>query len=115
MKWNSISNNYPNSLDFINGSYTLINPVQYQTVYVQGKQGVQVNIPNVTVSDLGLYTCYVSNHLGFDYRSAFLFEKKNEWSPSEGKNYKSTHRPTSFETLILQAIVTVFIIFFFLF
>ena len=89
MKWNSISNNYPNSLDFINGSYTLINPVQYQTVYVQGKQGVQVNIPNVTVSDLGLYTCYVSNHLGSDYRSAFLFEKKNEWSPSEGKNFKN--------------------------
>ncbi|KAM7431930.1 Fibroblast growth factorreceptor 4 [Porites harrisoni] len=93
VKWNSISNNYPNSLDFINGSYTLINPVQYQTVYVQGKQGVQVNIPNVTVSDLGLYTCYVSNHLGFDYRSAFLFEKKNEWSPSEDRPSYTTADP----------------------
>lgn len=84
VKWDSIPSTYPNSLDFDNGSYTLINPMQYQTVHVQGQYGVQVTIQNVTNSDLGLYTCYVSNHLGSDYRSAFLSEKKKRWKALAG-------------------------------
>ena len=85
LKWNNIPSTFPNSLDFENGSYTLVNPRQYQTVHVGGKYGVEVNIGNVTPNDLGLYTCYVSNHLGFDYMSAFLSEKKGRRRESEGK------------------------------
>lgn len=85
VKWNAIPSTYPNSLDFENGSYTLVNPVQYETVHVQGKYGVKVNIQNVTPKDLGLYTCYVSNHLGSDYRSAFLSERTKRWTGSDGK------------------------------
>lgn len=83
VKWNTVPSTYPSSLDFENGTYTLVNPVQYQTVHVGGKYGVKVNIKNVTPNDLGLYTCYVSNHLGSDYRSAFLSERKDKWK--EGK------------------------------
>ena len=77
---------YPNSLDFERGSYTLVDPVQYETVHVAGKYGVKVNIRNVTPKDLGLYTCYVSNHLGSDYRSAFLSERTDWWKESEGES-----------------------------
>lgn len=85
IKWNTIPSTFPKSLDFENGSYTLVNPREYQTVHVGGKYGVKVNIRNVKPNDLGLYTCYVSNHLGFDYMSAFLSEKKNRWKEPEGK------------------------------
>ena len=87
MRWDAIPSTYPNSLDFESGSYTLVDPVQYETVHVGGKYGVKVNIKNVTPKDFGLYTCYVSNHLGSDYRSAFLSERKDRWKESEGKNY----------------------------
>lgn len=76
LKWKAIPKNYPDSLDFESGSYNLVNPVQYETVPVDGKYGVKVNIQNVTAKDLGMYTCYVSNHLGFNYRNAFLSERE---------------------------------------
>lgn len=93
LKWNNIPSTFPNSLDFENGSYTLVNPRQYQTVHVGGKYGVEVNIGNVTPNDLGLYTCYVSNHLGFDYMSAFLSEKKGRRRESEDALSVMTKRP----------------------
>ena len=46
---------------------------------------MKVNIWNVQPNDLGLYTCYVSNHLGSDYMSAFLTEEKDRRKESEGK------------------------------
>ena len=88
VKWNDVPNTYPNSLDFERGSYTLVDPVQYETVHVEGKYGVKVNIRNITPEDFGLYTCYVSNHLGSDYRSAFLSERTDRWKGSEGKIVK---------------------------
>ncbi len=87
VRWDAIPSTYPNSLDFESGSYTLVDPVQYETVHVEGKYGVKVNIKNVKPKDFGLYTCYVSNHLGFDYRSAFLSERKDRWKVLQGKNY----------------------------
>lgn len=83
LRWNTIPSTFPDSLDFENGSYTLVNPRQYQTVHVGGKYGVKVNIWNVQPNDLGLYTCYVSNHLGSDYMSAFLTEEKDRRKESE--------------------------------
>lgn len=88
VKWNNVPSAYPSSLDFERGSYTLVDPVQYETVHVEGKYGVKVNIRNVTPKDFGLYTCYVSNHLGSDYRSAFLSERTDRWKESEGKIVK---------------------------
>lgn len=87
VKWDDVPSTYPNSLDFERGSYTLVDPVQYETVHVAGKYGVKVNIRNATPKDFGLYTCYVSNHLGSDYRSAFLSEKTDRWKGLKGKNY----------------------------
>lgn len=87
VKWDDVPSTYPNSLDFERGSYTLVDPVQYETVHVEGKYGVKVNIRNVTSKDFGLYTCYVSNHLGSDYRSAFLSESTDRWKGSKGKSY----------------------------
>lgn len=98
VKWNAVPRTYPNSLDFAIGSYTLVDPVQYQTVHVQGKYGVKVNIQNVTPKDLGLYTCYVSNHLGSDYRSAFLSERTERWKGSDGM---MTLKSNLYECMIL--------------
>lgn len=84
LKWNAIPKNYPDSLDFESGSYNLVNPVQYETVPVDGKYGVKVNIQNVTAKDLGMYTCYVSNHLGFNYRNAFLSEREKVSKGTKG-------------------------------
>jgi len=104
VKWDDVPSTYPNSLDFERGSYTLVDPVQYETVHVAGKYGVKVNIRNATPKDFGLYTCYVSNHLGSDYRSAFLSEKTDRWKGSEEslsdttanpeKNYLAKHHNT---------------------
>lgn len=82
LKWSAVPEMYPGALNFQNGSYSLVNPRQYETVYVAGKYGVKVNIRNVTSKELGLYTCYVSNHLGYDYRSAFLSPRNKLWRGS---------------------------------
>lgn len=82
LKWSAVPKMYPGALNFQNGSYSLVNPRQYETVYVAGKYGVKVNIRNVTSKELGLYTCYVSNHLGYDYRSAFLSPRNKLWRGS---------------------------------
>ncbi|XP_020606914.1 fibroblast growth factor receptor 2-like isoform X4 [Orbicella faveolata] len=58
--------------DFENGSYRLIDPHYYKTIRVKDHYGVELRITNVTEDDFGLYTCFVSNHIGKDYNSAFL-------------------------------------------
>ena len=85
LKWNGIPSTYPESLDFENGSYTLVDPLHYKTVPIDGRYGVQMTIANVSKQDLGLYTCYVSNHLGSEYRSAFLTAKPDKKEIKSGK------------------------------
>ena len=58
--------------DLENGSYRLIDPHSYKTIRVKDHFGVELRITNVTEDDFGLYTCFVSNHIGKDYNSAFL-------------------------------------------
>jgi len=58
--------------DFENGSYRLIDPHYYKAIRVKDHYGVELRITNVTEDDFGLYTCFVSNHIGNDYNSAFL-------------------------------------------
>ncbi|XP_022781622.1 toll-like receptor 6 [Stylophora pistillata] len=58
--------------DILNGSYRLIDPYYYRTVKVKSNYGVEVTIVNVTEDDFGLYTCYASNHIGRNFRSAYL-------------------------------------------
>ena len=55
-----------------NGSYRLIDPHYYKTIQVKDHYAVELRITNVTEDDFGLYTCFVSNHIGKDYNSAFL-------------------------------------------
>ena len=58
--------------DLENGSYRLIDRHYYKTIRVKDHYGVELRITNVTEDDFGLYTCFVSNHIGKDYNSAFL-------------------------------------------
>lgn len=73
LKWNKSITSMPKAYkDMLNGSYRLINPYYYETIKVKSKYGVEVTIVNVTEDDFGLYTCFVSNHIGWDFRSAYL-------------------------------------------
>ena len=58
--------------DLKNGAYDLIDPHYYKAIRVKGHYGVELRITNVTEDDFGLYTCFVSNHIGNNYNSAFL-------------------------------------------
>ena len=49
-----------------------MDPYYYKTVRVKNNYGVELNIVNVTEDDFGLYTCFVRNHIGNDFSSAFL-------------------------------------------
>ena len=57
-----------------NGSHKLIDPVYYTTIKDGEYHGIQLEIYNVTENDFGLYTCFVSNHIGYDYNSAFVLK-----------------------------------------
>ena len=73
LKWNKSVNSIPKTYnEILNGSYRLVDPYYYKTVRVKNNYGVEVTIVNVTEEDFGLYTCFVSNHIGNDFRSAFL-------------------------------------------
>ena len=73
LKWNKSVNSIPKTYnEILNGSYRLVDPYSYKTVRVKNNYGVELNIVNVTEDDFGLYTCFVSNHIGNDFTSAFL-------------------------------------------
>ena len=77
LKWNQIQENYTQSLDFESNAtsrYRALSPKYYRTVKEGKYYGVELSVVNVSQQDLGLYTCYVSNHMGHDYRSAILSE-----------------------------------------
>ena len=65
-----------------NGLYKLIDPHYYKFIQVGERHGVQLNINNVDDDDFGLYTCYVSNYIGFAYSSALLMKYEEPSSPS---------------------------------
>jgi hypothetical protein len=76
IKWDKPPKTYPTlDIGVGNKSVTFIDPQHYQTVKAGDHYGVKVTIVNVTEEDLGLYTCWVSNHIGSDYVSAFLSKK----------------------------------------
>ena len=73
LKWDkSVTSTKKISYDLENGSYRLIDPDYYKTIQVKDHYGVELRITNITEDDFGLYTCFVSNHIGKDYNSAFL-------------------------------------------
>lgn len=75
LKWNKSVTSMPKTYkDILNGSYRLIDPYYYETVQVKSNFGVEVTIVNVTEDDFGLYTCFVSNHIGRDFRSTYLIK-----------------------------------------
>ena len=70
-----------------NTSYKLIDSRYYSTI--QGENyGVELRINNVTEDDFGLYTCFVSNHIGKDYNSAFLNRYVKPTHPTRRGKYK---------------------------
>lgn len=101
LKWNKSVNSIPKTYNVIlNGSYRLIDPFYYKTVQVKSYYGVEVNIVNVTEEDFGLYTCFVSNHIGNDFRSAFLIKYVKPTVPvTETEATKPTEQPSSPEKI----------------
>ena len=65
-----------------NGSNKLIDPVHYKTIKDGEYHGMQLEIYNVSDNDFGLYTCFVSNHIGYDYNSAFLIKFEERSGPT---------------------------------
>jgi hypothetical protein len=63
-----------------------VDPIYYKTLDVgRGQYGVELLLNNVKERDFGLYTCVASNHLGKDYRSAFLIRDRAVKSHNDGK------------------------------
>ena len=80
LKWYKVPKNYKKLVFDENGpetnssEYKVINPKQYRSFKgVDSEYGVRLILTNVTQEDAGLYTCLVSNHIGANSRSAFLF------------------------------------------
>ncbi|KXJ23089.1 Fibroblast growth factor receptor 2 [Exaiptasia diaphana] len=78
--WKTAPLNLEKPLDLKNGHFTVIDPIHYSTIDIgnKGQHGVVLNLKNVTNKDFGLYTCIASNHLGRDYRSAYLIKKERK-------------------------------------
>ena len=81
LHWKQLPPSYPtlgleSDKSLINSSYySVINPQHYHPFHVEkeeGKYGGRVLLTNVTKKDEGMYTCLISNHVGKDWRSAFL-------------------------------------------
>ena len=85
LKWDKSITSRPRSKDNLqNGSYQLIDPHYYKTIQVGESYGVELRITNVTEDDFGLYTCFVSNHIGKDHNSAFLSRYVKPTTPVQG-------------------------------
>ena len=88
LKWDkSVTSTKKISDDLKNGSYRVIDPHSYKIIRVKDHLGCELTITNVKEDDLGLYTCYVSNHIGKDYSSAFF--SKDE-KPSDISSFPTT-------------------------
>ena len=87
LKWDQNITSEPkiNGTMQANGSHKLIDPVHYKTIKDGEYHGVQVEIYNVSENDFGLYTCFVSNHIGYDYNSAFLIKYDSPRPTTSGK------------------------------
>ena len=81
LHWKQLPPNYPklgleSNKSLINSSYySVINPQHYHSFHVEKeerKYGEKVLLTNVTKEDEGMYTCLISNHVGKDWKSAFL-------------------------------------------
>ena len=93
LKWNKSVNSIPKTYnEILNGSYRLVDPYYYKTVRVKNNYGVELNIVNVTEDDFGLYTCFVSNHIGNDFSSAFLVKYVKPTVPVTGQYLLKTRR-----------------------
>ena len=84
LKWDKNITSQPkmNGMMKANGSNKLIDPVHYKTIKDGEYHGMQLEIYNVSDNDLGLYTCFVSNHIGYDYNSAFLIKSEERPRPT---------------------------------
>lgn len=78
LKWDRNITSQPkisiNSMMKANGLHQLVDPARYTTIKVGEYHGVQLEIYNVTDNDYGLYTCFVTNHIGYNYNSAFVMK-----------------------------------------
>ncbi|XP_068675497.1 fibroblast growth factor receptor-like 1 [Montipora foliosa] len=85
LKWDKSITSQPKMNEILKDNeavYKLIDPHYYKAIKVSESYGVQLNINNVSDDDFGLYTCYVSNVIGFDYNDAFLIKYDEPSSPS---------------------------------
>ncbi|XP_067039926.1 uncharacterized protein [Acropora muricata] len=89
LKWDKNITSQPkmNGMMKANGSNKLIDPVHYKTIKDGEHHGIQLDIYNVSDNDFGLYTCFVSNHIGYDYNSAFLIKSEERPRPTTSEQY----------------------------
>ena len=85
LKWDkSVTSPKKTSDDLKKGLYRLIDPHSYKIIRVKDHLCCELTITNVKEDDLGLYTCYVSNHIGDDYSSAFLSKYEKPSASAKG-------------------------------
>ncbi|XP_074634964.1 hemicentin-1-like isoform X1 [Acropora palmata] len=89
LKWDKNITSQPkmNGMMKASGSNKLIDPVHYKTIKDGEYHGMQLEIYNVSDNDLGLYTCFVSNHIGYDYNSALLIKSEERPRPTTSEQY----------------------------
>ncbi|KAK2559015.1 Fibroblast growth factor receptor 1, partial [Acropora cervicornis] len=89
LKWDKNITSQPkmNGMMKASGSNKLIDPIHYKTIKDGEYHGMQLEIYNVSDNDLGLYTCFVSNHIGYDYNSAFLIKSEERPRPTTSEKY----------------------------
>lgn len=87
LHWKSVPSNLA-KLDFKSKQFNILSPVHYATIDMDNEHeyGSELHLNSIAEKDFGLYTCIASNHLGMEYRSAFLTQKKKpKTSSTQGK------------------------------